>query len=111
VAIWFKNGRKGYPTIEDINPYVTAWKQWWIGLQPTWRKNGLGHELPAESEKWEKLYKGGTNGFILILITLGWWKLHSGRNREFKEMLEDTIWVCEQMVPEESRVRKKSRRG
>jgi hypothetical protein len=100
VAAWFKNGRKlkNIPAIENIDGYVGAWITWWTSLQPSWRGLNLARKKPMEHESWEQICKGGNNGFFIIMITLAWWKVHGGASDQFQEMLEDVMWVCEQMM-------------
>jgi hypothetical protein len=100
VAVWLKNGRKlkNIPAIEDIDAYAAAWITWWTCLQPSWRGLNLTRKKPEEHESWENICKGGNNGFFIVMITLAWWKVNGGASNQFQEMLEDVMWVCEQMM-------------
>jgi hypothetical protein len=52
-------------------------------------------------ETWEKTRKGGTNGFVTVLICLAMWlRATSSKNeQEICEVaIQDVLWVLDQMI-------------
>ena len=95
-----KNGRKlkNVPMITNIDGYVESWKKWWSSLQPAWRKDNFSRNVPSDGEKWLELCKGGNNGFVLIILTLAWWRRNAGASDECTAQMKDVAWVCQEMV-------------
>ena len=80
VSWWIGRGRKGEPTIKDVDVFDRRWWSWWKGLQPLSQqvatvKGLLGgdHRLTEVQEDWDVLRKHGQNGFLTVLSTLAWW--------------------------------------
>lgn len=80
-------------------------RNWWIKLQPTWRREKAKTEWPLSrntplNEDWEPLVKGGANGLMMVLITLGWWLLVVENSKEVAELasvVDDVRWVLEEI--------------
>jgi len=51
---------------------------------------------------WTDLLKGGINGFFSVVVSLSWWLKHTDDNLEalfeFETVLEDVMWVQDQMI-------------
>ncbi|KAI9068771.1 hypothetical protein FKP32DRAFT_1529614, partial [Trametes sanguinea] len=80
VKLWMKNHRsyEKLPRIKSPSQFATAWKQWWVSLQPASRvADGSVWPLPltepADTDEWRVVARGGCNGFFLLLLTLAWW--------------------------------------
>ncbi|KAA1478921.1 hypothetical protein DENSPDRAFT_749013, partial [Dentipellis sp. KUC8613] len=77
VHAWLKSGRDfdKPPIINDLSKYADGWRAWWIGLQPAWRGNTWPLQRLGKPAKglWASLTKGGRNGFVLVVLALGWW--------------------------------------
>jgi hypothetical protein len=108
VADWFQHGWK-WNAMPDIGAgvvesYSQNWWLWWVGLQP-WRGSdwtSLARELPDGEIDWSATRKGGSNGFYVVLLALGWWfigaKHSDGRGiSDCEHALDDVAWVLEQM--------------
>jgi hypothetical protein len=104
--VWLKNGRKYYspPKIENIDEFSKSWWVWWRALQPKWRimtDGSLLKQLPEDGETWANIYKGGSNGFFMLILTLAWWLVAINGNTEedgFNLALVDTMWVLDGMI-------------
>jgi hypothetical protein len=100
---WICAGRKTWPPIEDISSFATAWKGWWILLQPSSRvkrRNNLVHTVDP-NETWDGLKKGGINGFFNVVVSLGWWSeasMKPAQHKMFMEMVKDVLWVQEKII-------------
>jgi hypothetical protein len=91
-------------------------------LQPEWRipdddvhQWPLVRDLP-QNERWQKLVKGGRNGFVLVLLSLTWWMMRE--KDESRKTVEssssafaDVQWVLEQMIQVLRAQREQGREG
>lgn len=80
-----KSGRKyENQLITDINVFEKKWWAWWYEIQPAARQlrggqgalqgpNSTALKRPSEVQDWKKLHKTGTNGLILVILSLVWW--------------------------------------
>ena len=109
MAEWIKWGRQydKRPVIGNTTKYATQWHAWWTGLQPAWR--GIAWPLTRMSvpnKMWDKVRKGGKNGFLMILLSLGWW-ISAAENdidkREVASAIEDVEWVMGELTKEPRR--------
>jgi hypothetical protein len=106
ITHWINCGRKftQIPEISDLAAYSKSFNTWWASLQPGSRvtSSGLTRDVSA-GETWAKTKKGGLNGFNSVVIALSFW-LHNAKTeaqlQEFEEVLEDVLWVCNQMLAE-----------
>ena len=103
IGKWINGGRKVSPVIDDLQTFVSVWKGWWVSLQPESRVqkgNKLGQVIDA-GEKWEKLCKGGINGFFNIVVSLAWWRAaitSPAQQKVLTEMVHDVSWVQDQII-------------
>ena len=103
VGRWINGGRKTTPIIDDLPAFIMSWKAWWLSLQPDSRvqQGSKLRQVHVTGEKWEKLSKGGINGFFNIVVSLSWWWAavkSSAQRKVFMEMLEDVSWVQDQVI-------------
>jgi hypothetical protein len=108
---WINGGRKALPIIDDLLAFAASWKEWWAALQPKSRgQNGKKWSQKVdEGEEWKELRKGSINGFFNIVVSLAAWSVglkNAGQQKIFMEMVDDVLWVMDQMM-KESRVGKK----
>lgn len=63
------------PRLRSLDEFVTEWWAWWALLQPVERVLGLDgkYNVPKSEMDWSALAKPGSNGFLLIMLTLTWW--------------------------------------
>jgi hypothetical protein len=107
---WISGGRRGIPKIDSVPSFINAWKTWWVGLQPESRNKGKLHRIVGPDESWEKLLKGGINGFFTVVVSLGWWWLAVKtpvQRKAWMNMAEDILWVLEQMVKMTAKLKKR----
>ncbi|KAF9491476.1 hypothetical protein BDN71DRAFT_1433914 [Pleurotus eryngii] len=113
IAWWVNRARKAYPMIHDVDAFSTKWWQWWIAMQPEWRKikdNSLTMErrhcafdksVSCAIDAWDKLDRPGQNGFLNLICCLGWWAeervkvLQAEAEAEDLPCLEDWTEKCE----------------
>jgi hypothetical protein len=106
VQVWLKNGRKytNMPKLTDSDAFSLSWWVWWRSLQPECRllEDGtLGQDVPDTNEAWEKVCRGGRNGFVIIVLTLSWWITAFDGKVEDEDLLcavADVTWVLGCMV-------------
>ncbi|KAI0705720.1 hypothetical protein C8Q76DRAFT_630374, partial [Earliella scabrosa] len=105
VADWMRVLRRELtksPKILDEQQYADRWWGWWSSLQPTWRERGSdGRPLIGDSPgHWESLQKPGKNGFLLVLLSLVWWKECATARTEssWQAAVADVAWVLGNMV-------------
>lgn len=81
-------------------------REFWISLQPDWRKQNTDQPLQRQSIQsadWATLRKGGPNGFFLVLKALSFWATMAWTREErdeFDEMVGDVNWVLGEMLKE-----------
>jgi hypothetical protein len=94
------------PPVEKASEFGAVWKGWWKALQPEWRIAGDGswpliRDGPA-GEVWSKLLKGGSNRFVLVLLSLSWWMMRekdeTRKTAESSSALDDVEWALNKMV-------------
>ena len=113
---WVNGGRKSWPVVDDVPSFATAWRRWWISLQPearVQRRSILVRTVDA-TETWEGLRKGSVNGFFNVVVSLAWWyeALKTPAQRKtFMDMLDDVLWVQDQILAIFDGGKKRTRSG
>lgn len=85
------------PGSNNVGKFGRKMRDWWSSLQPDSR----GGDWPlartvAEDESWPELRKGGSTGFVLMVIGLSWWVRLAESSKDKNEsasMLEDVVFV------------------
>ncbi|KAH6886030.1 hypothetical protein BKA70DRAFT_1236758 [Coprinopsis sp. MPI-PUGE-AT-0042] len=103
VGSWMKRHHKaGTPKDVDATAFGPRLLAWWHSLQPDERLQSSSSPASYKREGleagiWESLRKGGANGLVLIVISLGWWISAHGIDNDppasLSEVLEDVTWV------------------
>ncbi|TDL25095.1 hypothetical protein BD410DRAFT_692068, partial [Rickenella mellea] len=75
---WIRDGRPydQKPEIKDVPKYAEVWRGWWTNLQPKARVPSSSPAWPLlriNGLDWSKTRRGGSNGFLAIVMTLVWW--------------------------------------
>ena len=99
VGIWNTLGRLcNNQEIKDIAEFGRAFNEWWFDLQPAACVKD-GHLLPATDEiDWRKINKAGKGGFVLVMLTLNWWRAAcSETSSEWDLAVGDVIEVLQQI--------------
>jgi hypothetical protein len=106
VKWWIKRKKAPdlYPDIERPSEFGAVWKQWWVKMQPPWREcESLIRILPADPD-WDPIFRGGSNGLSLVLMSLSWWihltKDDKEYNAELCGAIDDVTWVISELVAE-----------
>lgn len=78
---------------------ITEWWAWWTLLQPPERVfdvNGKANK-PLSTMDWTSLAKTGSNGFLLVMLTLTWWgKLKA--DSEWQRAINDVTAVLRSLT-------------
>lgn len=98
IAFWMGHQRRDFsktPPIDDAVEYGRQWWQWWTALQPAWRTvNNAGRPEQAGTGPWDELEKPGKCGFLLVLLSLLWWRKAPGAVLEdWQDAVRDVNWV------------------
>ncbi|KAH9885592.1 hypothetical protein C8Q73DRAFT_624379, partial [Cubamyces lactineus] len=78
---WISRGRRydRLPIVKSTAQYASAWKAWWISMQPLCRMPEGGAAWPPRSitpkaaGQWDSLRVGGTNGIFIVVVSLAIW--------------------------------------
>jgi len=105
VTHWINCGRKlnRLPVISDLSEYGKSFNLWWASLQPATRivSPGVLSRNIDGGETWVKVRKGSINGFYTAILALSFWHhstLTSAQRRECNEVIEDALWVADQLI-------------
>lgn len=109
VREWLKYGRKYNipPALGNIDSFIKSWWTWWQMLQPEWRKSGNGSATemtrvaPPGDPDWSNTAKTGTNGLLIVMMTLSWWMgAVTGTDcwGAFCVALDDVSFVLDQII-------------
>jgi hypothetical protein len=84
------------PKIKDISTFAWEVGVWWQDINPTWQKLSL--LMAKKLGPWTFMDVPGQNGFLNVLICLKWWRERiDEESEEWKDVLEDILWVLHQM--------------
>ncbi|KAJ7815063.1 hypothetical protein B0H14DRAFT_2375614, partial [Mycena olivaceomarginata] len=96
VGAWVQRARAGAPDIKDTAVFAKEFKAWWQDINPAWRKISL--PMPRKGGPWTFMQVPGQNGFLNVLMCLKWWtEKISDESEDWKDAVEDIMWVLEQM--------------
>ncbi|KDQ53073.1 hypothetical protein JAAARDRAFT_137834, partial [Jaapia argillacea MUCL 33604] len=78
VAQWMKECRQltKMPAINNLEEYAGGWWSWWLNIQPSWHSRDEDGQLRCSGAGglWASAQKPGKNGFLLVLLSLSWWR-------------------------------------
>lgn len=103
VAWWRSRARPSRtPPFNDFESLTKDIIQWWVTLQPRWRKIKPGKTVRNEGD-WEDLYQPGLNGLLNVVILAHWWaKILKNRglavNETYSWFVSDVSWVLSQLT-------------
>ena len=91
------------PPIDDVDAYATQWWMWWQSVQPRWRTvqhdGSLLRAGTKTTEDWEDLHVAGPRGFMLVLLSLFWWKKSVNvTGKEWADSVSDVLWVLTSLI-------------
>ena len=76
IGMWMKKGRPWKDMgIADKVGFGQGWWNWWSSLLPDSR---AVNDAPTVDMDWGKMNKPGRNGFLLVMLSLVWWRTASG---------------------------------
>jgi|SRR5882762_8516409 len=90
------------PIINNPKEYGDRWNAWWWSMQPSWREPEPPFEVPSEAllDSWSHLLCGGPNGFLLVVLSLGWWMASTAGvdSSRIEEAARDVTWVLGKLL-------------
>ena len=105
IAWWSSRARPNkLPPYDSFSSFTNTIVQWWISMQPDWRRSGLRCGTIARDEgKLESLYQPGINGLLNIVILVYWWASILEERGEpaglaYHWLLADVTWVLSQLT-------------
>ncbi|KAF7321836.1 hypothetical protein MKEN_00705500 [Mycena kentingensis (nom. inval.)] len=98
IAHWVQRARPASykPAIADVADFGQADREWWLDLNPGWRKGPIG-ELYRKDGNWDESgIASGINGIYNVFVCLRWWldRLDGKPSEEWISMVGDVEWVC-----------------
>ncbi|KAF7321841.1 hypothetical protein MKEN_00706000 [Mycena kentingensis (nom. inval.)] len=98
IAHWVQRARPASykPAIADVADFGQAVREWWLDLNPGWRKGPIG-ELYRKDGNWDESgIASGINGIYNVFVCLRWWldRLDGKPSEEWISMVGDVEWVC-----------------
>jgi hypothetical protein len=97
IVTWMKNHRKLVDVaIGDRVEFSEKWWAWWSTLQLDTRMrntDGVMVALTAGMD-WEKLWKPGRNGMLLVMLALTWWGSASNDESWEQAVVEVCAVLC-----------------
>ncbi|KAF8345715.1 hypothetical protein F5887DRAFT_1074141 [Amanita rubescens] len=107
LAWWMKNNRRlnRFPKIIKPADFIVSWRQWWLLLQPAWRKSNAAwppsQDIPEDGHL-STVTQSGPNGFFLVILSLAWWGKLAADGladlTEFETAMNDVLWVLSHIV-------------
>ena len=85
------------PPFDSLQSFANRIIQWWITVQPGWRKIEPRKSFCDEGD-WEDLYQPGVNGLLNVVILAHWWaRILEERGNAIGEtypwFISDVAWV------------------
>lgn len=96
------------PPCVDLASFPSQVRAWWSTIQPQWRVPVLDdwplpQQIPA-GESWQEARLGGSNGLMLIVLCLFWWRKSAEEEfdkvalAEYTSVAEDVAFVFEAIL-------------
>jgi hypothetical protein len=84
------------PTI-TLPGFGDSIRNWWLELQPEWRKPDFSRRVPAD-HLWLDYKVPGPGGYFLVVMCMSWWlPLVTPQDRPvFNTLADDITWVLRQ---------------
>jgi len=91
------------PPLDDLNKFASEVVEWWIFIQPDWRRGLTCGETSRSNGCWECLYQPGINGLLNVVILVYWWAKALEVKGElgdtaYRWLVADITWVLSQLV-------------
>jgi hypothetical protein len=114
IGRWINSGRRSWPKVDDVPAFTKSWGKWWGTLQPKSRvQKGKPLQRSVDADEgWGELMKGSINGFFTVVVSLAWWwegVKSAAQRKAWMEMVDDVLWVQDQMIMKLRGVRKRGR--
>lgn len=105
VKWWSSRARTNkLPPFDSLKSFSESIVQWWIVLQPEWRKIKVGKvsRTGGNFDDWEYLYQPGLNGLLNVVILAHWWAKILGTREtpvdaSYIWFVSDVSWVLSQL--------------
>ena len=104
VKWWSSRARPGkLPPYDSFSSFKTGIIEWWIAIQPDWRKLHSGKVSRHVEGGWERIYQPGVNGLLNIIILAYWWiRILEERgiaiDESYSWFVSDVTWVLSQLT-------------
>jgi hypothetical protein len=105
VAWWSSRARPNkLPPYDSFSSFTDTIVQWWISMQPDWRRGELRCGRASRDEgRFESLYQPGINGLLNVVILVYWWASISEERGEpidvaYHWLIADVTWVLTQLT-------------
>ncbi|KAI5821814.1 hypothetical protein K523DRAFT_257842, partial [Schizophyllum commune Tattone D] len=105
LSAWINAGRRAKKPIHisNVPSFDREMWDWWIGLQPEWRRmDKAGYPIPGTEVEgeWGVLEVHGQNGMASAVACLCWWGLSLGKRSDasWQRCVADVAWVCERLA-------------
>lgn len=74
-----------------LEDYGVVWWKWWSALQPPSRFEQARPSMlpPTYLMDWQSIRKPGTNGLILVIMSLRWWGVASTASSDWQKAVAD----------------------
>ena len=103
VGWWSSRARPSkIPPYDSLNSFAKSIVEWWIFIQPPWRKI-QSNEIARDGGDWERLYQPGVNGLLNVIVLAHWWarileERGSTANETYCWFISDVTWVLSQLT-------------
>lgn len=103
IAWWTGRARPSKtPPFDSLKSFTNSIVQWWVTIQPRWRKIEPGKTFRDEGD-WENLYQPGLNGLLNVVILARWWAGILGErgnpvDETYSWFVSDVTWVLSQLT-------------
>lgn len=103
VGWWSSRARiNKLPPFDSLMSFSDEAIQWWITIQPEWRRIELGGTFRVGGD-WECLYQPGANGLLNVVILAYWWAMilkarDAPPDNAYSWFVSDVSWVLSQLV-------------
>ncbi|KAJ7081913.1 hypothetical protein C8R43DRAFT_844090, partial [Mycena crocata] len=95
VGDWVQRARRENfaPGIKDPVQFGHQFQEWWIDINPEWRR-GENRLVRDKEGVWESMDFPGANGFLNVIVCLKWWRdACTEESQQWRDAVDDVTWV------------------
>ena len=91
------------PPYDSLQSFGKSVIEWWIWIQPDWRRGLKNGRILRDGGRWDRLYQPGINGLLNVVILVYWWaKIFEERSQPVSEayrwLVADITWILSQLT-------------